>query len=104
MNYIALFFAGAFFCNCIPHLCAGLQGMPFPTPFAKPRGIGNSSPFVNFIWGAFNFGIGLFILSRHPVLTGLNLDCLALAAGALALGTYLSRHFGKVRSGDRFSA
>ena len=36
--YTAIFFTGAFLCNCIPHLCAGLQGMPFPTPFATPRG------------------------------------------------------------------
>jgi len=42
MSYAVIFFAGAFLCNCIPHLCAGLQGMPFPTPFAKPRGIGKS--------------------------------------------------------------
>jgi len=27
---------------------------------------------------------------------GPNLDCLAVAAGALLMGTYLSRHFGKV--------
>jgi hypothetical protein len=97
MNYIALFFAGAFLCNCIPHLCAGLQGAPFPTPFAKPRGIGNSSPFVNFLWGAFNLCVGLAILSYCRIVAGPNLDCLAFAAGALATGTYLSHHFGKVR-------
>jgi hypothetical protein len=42
MIYLALFFAGAFLCNAIPHLAAGTMGMPFPTPFARPRGIGNS--------------------------------------------------------------
>ena len=40
LNYIALFFAGAFLCNAIPHLVAGLQGQPFPSPFAKPPGRG----------------------------------------------------------------
>jgi hypothetical protein len=104
MNYVALFFAGAFLCNCIPHLCAGLQGAPFPTPFAKPRGIGNSSSFVNFLWGAFNVCVGLTILSRHPIVVGLNLDCLASAAGALATGAYLSRHFGNVRRDRATSA
>jgi hypothetical protein len=100
MNYVVLFFAGALFCNCIPHLSAGLQGAPFPTPFAKPRGIGNSSPFLNFLWGAINVFAGLIILSRHPIVLGPNFECLAMAAGVLLLGTYLSRHFGKVR-GER---
>ncbi len=97
MGYVALFFAGALLCNSLPHLVAGLQGMPFPTPFARPRGIGNSAPLVNFLWGAFNVCAGLGLLSRHPVAVGLNLDSLALAAGAVVLGSHLSRHFGKVR-------
>ncbi|MGO9358627.1 MAG: hypothetical protein ACLP1D_13285 [Xanthobacteraceae bacterium] len=103
MSYIALFFAGALLCNCIPHLCAGLMGKPFPTPFATPRGVGNSSPPVNFLWGAFNVGAGVALLSLRPVTIGANLDCLALAAGVLLLGAYLSRHFGKVM-GDRGQA
>jgi hypothetical protein len=97
MNYAAVFFAGALLCNCIPHLSAGLQGRPFPTPFARPRGVGNSSPLVNFLWGASNVVAGLALFSHHPFVLGTNLECLALAAGALGLGTYLSRHFGKVR-------
>jgi hypothetical protein len=98
MDYAALFFAGAFLCNSIPHLCAGLQGAPFPTPFARPRGVGNSPPLVNFLWGALNLAVGIFILSRHPVAIGPNYDVLALAVGVLTLGTYLSLHFGRVRS------
>jgi hypothetical protein len=100
MGYIALFFAGAFLCNCIPHLTAGLQGVPFPTPFARPRGKGNSPPLANFLWGALNVGVGCTILSYHPVAVGPNLDCLAVAGGALLLGTYLSLHFHKVRKGS----
>ncbi len=97
MSYVALFFAGAFLCNSVPHLVAGLQGMPFPTPFARPRGIGNSSPLVNFLWGALNLAIGLFLLSLHPVAIGPNADCYSLAAGVLLLGIYLARHFGSVQ-------
>ena len=100
MNYIALFFAGAFLCNSIPHLTKGLQGEPFPSPFAKPPGKGNSSPLLNFLWGAFNVGVGLTQLSYHPVTIGANFDSLAVAAGALLLGAYLSRHFQKVREGS----
>ena len=45
------FFAGAFLCNAIPHLASGLKGETFPTPFATPRGVGNSSAMLNFFWG-----------------------------------------------------
>src|SRR5579864_8096686 len=98
MNFVAIFFAGVFLCNCIPHLGAGLQGMPFPTPFAKPRGIGKSSPLVNVLWGVFNLCVGLYLLSRQPVVIGPNAGFFVLIAVGLALGTYLSVHFGKVRA------
>ena len=97
MNYIIDFFTGAFLCNCIPHLVSGLQGAPFPTPFAKPAGVGDSSPVVNFFWGAFNGLIGAFILFRHPVAAGFNPDFITLVLGALVVGTQSSIHFGKVR-------
>jgi hypothetical protein len=97
MNYVALFFAGAFLCNSIPHLVAGLQGAPFPSPFAKPRGVGDSSPLVNFLWGFFNLLAGLVLLARNPVSLGLNAEFLTLLAGALAIGLQLSLHFGKVQ-------
>ncbi len=99
MNLVVLFFAGAFLCNSIPHLSAGLQGAAFPTPFAKPRGVGNSSPFLNFLWGSFNLFVGIALVSLCPIAVGPNLDCLTIIVGFLALGTYLSRHFGKVRAG-----
>lgn len=98
MRLIALFFVGALLCNCIPHLVAGLQGSKFPTPFATPRGVGESSPLINFIWGAANFLTGLTILARRPMQLGANFECLALAAGALLLGVYLSQRFGRVRT------
>lgn len=101
MHYITLFFAGAFLCNCIPHLVAGLQGRPFPTPFAKPRGVGDSSPLVNFLWGALNLLIALVRLVRHPVTLGANFECVALALGALVIGVYLARHFGRVQQQTR---
>jgi hypothetical protein len=97
MNYVAEFFAGAFLCNCLPHLLCGLQGSPFPSPFSKPRGVGDSSPLVNFLWGALNLLIGLVLLFRNPVVIGLNGDFIALIVGFLALGVQLSLHFGKVR-------
>ncbi len=97
MDYVAIFFAGAFLCNSLPHLACGLSGTPFPSPFAKPSGIGNSSPMVNFYWGAANFFVGLLLLQRHPVTVGLSAGFLALLAGVLAIGTHLAWHFGRVR-------
>ena len=94
MTSIALFFAGAFLCNAIPHLSRGLCGLPFPTPFAKPRGIGLSSPLLNVIWGTGNLFAGLALLHGQtidrPEHAGL------ICAGFLLLGIYMARHFGKV--------
>jgi len=98
MSFVSLFFAGAFLCNCIPHLCSGLMGRPFPTPFAKPRGVGDSSPLVNFLWVCFNLLLGSYLLSRNDLVLGPNPELATLIFGALALGTYLSLHFGKVQA------
>ena|SRR5579871_1191096 len=99
MLYLAAFFAGAFLCNGIPHFAAGLRGESFPTPFAKPRGVGNSSPLVNFLWGLVNLIVGLYLLSLDPAIIGITFDLAAALLGALAIGVYLSIHFGKVRAG-----
>jgi hypothetical protein len=96
MDYVALFFAGALLCNAIPHLVSGLCGAPFPSPFAKPSGIGDSSPLVNFLWGAGNFIVGGWLLAAHPITVGLNPRCAVLILGALLLGSFCARHFGRV--------
>ena len=101
MQQVWSFFAGAFLCNCIPHLASGLQGLPFPTPFAKPRGVGYSSPVVNVVWGFANLAVGGLIAARHTNLTQIGADALAGLAGALALGTFMALHFGKVQRGKR---
>jgi hypothetical protein len=97
MNYVLLFLAGAFLCNCLPHLISGLQGRPFPTPFAKPSGLGPSSPLVNFLWGALNLLIGLFMLANQALVIGPNPDFAALAVGFLIIGVFSALHFAKAR-------
>src|SRR5678815_1820092 len=57
-HYLALFFAGAFLVNSVPHFTNGVSGRPFPSPFASPPGQGLSSPVVNVLWGSFNFIVG----------------------------------------------
>ena len=97
MDYLAQFFAGAFLCNCLPHLVCGVQGSPFPTPFAKPRGVGMSPPVVNFAWGLLNLVAGLLLQSHWPVSIGANGPFCIFLAGVCVLGVYMSIHFGKVR-------
>jgi hypothetical protein len=97
MALILVFLAGALLCNAIPHLAAGLRGEPFQTPFAKPPGIGLSSPTVNVFWGSFNLGAGALILRDHWQTAGTTSGSVALAAGFLALGLFAARHFGGLR-------
>ncbi len=96
-SYALLVLAGALLCNCIPHLASGLRGEAFPTPFADPPGKGLSSPLLNFLWGAANLSLGLYLL---PWLDAVDprFGRLAVAAGFVAIGVYLSRHFGRVRA------
>jgi hypothetical protein len=97
LSFIANFFAGAFICNCIPHLCAGLRGESFPTPFAKPPGRGKSSAVTNTLWGTLNLIAGALLLGFSPVDPGLNLRFGLFLAAFLALGVSMSKHFADVR-------
>lgn len=96
--YFAHFFSGALLCNALPHLVAGLQGHAFPTPFARPRGIGESSAIANFAWGFGNLLAGGWMLINWPLQIGPNTNTLVLALGALLLGLYLSVRFQRMRS------
>jgi hypothetical protein len=96
-HLVANFVAGAFLCNCVPHLISGLRGEPFPTPFAKPHGVGDSSAMLNFFWGSLNLFAGIALLSFFPVVIGMTSECASFLAGFVILGAYLSRHFEKVR-------
>ncbi|SDU07072.1 hypothetical protein SAMN05444156_1788 [Verrucomicrobium sp. GAS474] len=97
LPHLAPFFAGAFLCNALPHLAAGVRGEPFPTPFAKPRGVGDSSPVVNFLWGFANLVAGLALLRAHPFALGMRLDGALFFLGVLLLGTAMAWRFGEVR-------
>jgi hypothetical protein len=101
MQPVTSFFAGAFLCNCLPHLVSGLQGRAFPSPFATPRGVGDSSPLVNVLWGFFNLLVGVLLLSILPVTVGVNLPFVSLVAGALLLGVCQALHFERAFSSRR---
>jgi hypothetical protein len=96
LGYVWAFLAGAFLANGVPHFVMGVCGMPFPTPFAKSPGEGDSSPVVNVVWGFANFAVGVLLLHFHAPQ-----DLLAwalLGVGALLLAVMLAWHFGKVQA------
>lgn len=99
MFFVASFLVGAFLINAVPHLAAGLQGAAFPTPFARPRGVGASSALVNVLWGCANLTAGLLMASAFPLVVGFNAGFAAAVAGGLSIAIYLARHFSAVRRG-----
>jgi hypothetical protein len=99
---VANFFAGAFLCNAVPHFVSGVTGRAFPTPFAKPPGVGLSSPVVNLVWGFANLVVGALLLSYWPVGWRIGPSLGLFLLGVLVRGVFLATHFGRVlRAGER---
>ncbi|WP_205649425.1 hypothetical protein [Agromyces sp. LHK192] len=82
--------------NAVPHGIAGVQGAPFPTPFADPPGVGESGPVANIAWSAINAAVGAVLLRRGLRGPG---QRVAAAIGAVTMAAVLGYHFGSVRSG-----
>jgi len=96
--YLAHFIAGAFLANGVPHFVQGICGNKFQTPFASPRGVGESSALVNVLWGWANFVIGGVLLRIFfPPLPPPPTVSAATLLGVLVMAVLLARHFGKVR-------
>ena len=98
VSYFLLFLAGALLCNAMPHLAAGLRGEPFPTPFARPHGVGLSSPLVNFLWGSANLFGGVALAAWRAPLVDCRIAAVAMVLGWLAIGVFAALHFGAVRA------
>lgn len=101
MHIVMDLFIGALLCNSVPHLVCGLTGERFPTPFAKPRGVGLSSPLINFIWGALNALIALLLIFKSESSFAQPHNLIPAAIGFLLMGLYLSVHFGKVKQASK---
>jgi len=98
LELVAYFVAGLFAANGVPHFVNGISGNRFQTPFAKPPGVGESSAFVNVLWGFSNFVIAFILLfAVGDFETGFSLDMLAFAVGVLAAGAGLALYFTKIR-------
>jgi len=94
--YLLEFLAGAFLANSVPHFVHGVSGAPFQSPFAKPPGVGESSPTMNVIWGFANLVGGLLLLHFFWPLNWWGWEL--LGAGVLVMALQLASHFGKVRA------
>jgi hypothetical protein len=95
--YLLEFLSGMFLANGVPHFVQGVSGAPFQSPFAKPPGVGESSPLVNVLWGFGNLVAGALLLHFFWPLGAAG--WVVAGAGALGISIQLALHFGKVRAG-----
>jgi len=95
-QYAMCFFSGAFAANFIPHFVSGISGRDFPTPFAKPPGVGLSPPLINTGWGLANLLVALVLQwgSRLQSSSGLLMHVVAFA-GFAVMSLMLSKFFGR---------
>lgn len=91
-QYLGPIWAGLLLANAVPHFVHGISGNRFPTPFAKPRGKGLSSPTFNVIWGLINLVAGYFLL-RWRVSSDNILSIILLFAGVAIISIPLSKRF-----------
>jgi hypothetical protein len=89
------FLAGMLLVNAVPHSVKGVSGERFPTPFAKPPGVGLSSPTQNVVWGGINLAAGCALLRRGDRTTT---DDAAVVAGGVAMAFLLAGYFGRLNT------
>jgi len=95
-HYLALFFAGAFLINSVPHFTNGISGRPFPSPFASPPGQGMSSPIINVLWGSFNVIVGIVLLRAGRFDSKKLVAMATVGAGGILTAVMLANAFGQV--------
>jgi len=92
-QYLAVFFAGVFFANAVPHFVHGISGNKFPSPFSKPPGKGLSSALTNVLWALFNIVAGYLLFSAAPVDHAHPLLLVTFFIGAAAISIMCSISF-----------
>ena len=92
-EYVACFFAGAFFANVVPHFVHGISGNRFPTPFANPPGMGLSSPTVNMVWALVNLVLGYVLFRAGKVANAADVTLMVFFAGIAAISLMMSVRF-----------
>ncbi|GAB2859669.1 hypothetical protein [Nocardioides pacificus] len=89
--------AGTLLANAVPHGVKGLTGQRFPSPFARPPGVGLSSPLTNVAWSTMNLAAGALLLRGGATTPR---DRLTVAAGATGMAFFLAHYFGSLE-GER---
>ena len=93
------FVSGLLLANGVPHFVQGVSGHRFQSPFATPRGVGESSALINALWGFANLVAGFILLwSFGPHGFEAPVGWIVVGLGVLVAAVGLSIHFGKVRS------
>lgn len=95
LNIISALFAGAFITNFVPHFVHGVSGRSFTTPFAKPRGVGPSSPTLNVVWGIVNLLAGLSLGCAGQLCNGDKTSWISFFIGFTAMALFLSKRLAK---------
>ena len=97
--YVLEFVSGLLLANGVPHFVQGVSGHRFQSPFSAPRGVGESSPLVNVLWGFANLAAGFILLwffgprgFEEPI------GWIVVGLGVLVAAVGLSVRFGNVRS------
>lgn len=94
-HYFSGFLAGMFLSNFVPHFIKGIAGEPFTSPFAKPSGIGRSSPLVNVLWALFNLVAGYLLFRFGKVSADNTLSVLICFVGFTCMSIFSAINFGK---------
>jgi hypothetical protein len=94
-HYLAVFAAGFFLTNTVPHLVQGATSNSFPTPFANPPGKGLSSPLINVLWACTNLFIGYILLRVSKLTTQNKITMFILFLGIVTASVMLSFSFAK---------
>jgi hypothetical protein len=97
--FVLEFVSGLLLANGVPHFVQGVSGHRFQSPFATPRGVGESSALINALWGFANLVAGFILLwSFSPHGFEAPVGWIVVGLGVLVAAIGLSIYFGKVRS------
>jgi hypothetical protein len=97
--FLLEFVSGLFLANGVPHFVQGISGAPFQSPFAKPPGVGESSPVSNVLWGSANLVAGALLLHFFwPRGQAAAAGWIVAGFGGLVMAVQMAAYFGKVRA------
>ena len=97
--YVLEFISGLLLANGVPHFVQGVSGHRFQSPFATPRGVGESSPLINALWGFANLAAGFALLwVFSPYGFEEPIGWIVVGLGVLVAAVGMSVYFDTVRS------